>query len=130
VDKLDTRFYQDLCENSVKNQWIVYIWGRILNLSFMKPTFDNTKEVLVQLNQWMTTVKHDRYNKNDVFTIIFINHLFSQVISRYSKSILSLPKIDNIMDFIFSLQKQNDRTPFREEMTRFIQQMERRSTMF
>ncbi len=130
MDKLDTRFYQDLCENSVKNQWIVYIWGRILNLSFMKPTFDNTKEVLVQLNQWMTTVKHDRYNKNDVFTIIFINHLFSQVISRYSKSILSLPKIDNIMDFIFSLQKQNDRTPFREEMTRFIQQMERRSTMF
>jgi hypothetical protein len=91
----------------------------------MKPAFDNTKEVLVKLNQWMEIVKHDRYDENDVFTIIFINHLFNHVISRYSKSFLSLPKIENIMDFILSLRKQNDGTPGREEMTRLIQQVER-----
>lgn len=125
VDTLDYNFYRDLCEKSSKNQWIIYTWERILNLSFMKPAFNNTKEVLMKLNQWMETVEHDRYNENDVFTITLINQLFKHVISRYSKSILSLPKIENIMDFILSLQKENDGTPFREEMTRFIQQVQR-----
>ena len=124
LDKLDYNFYRDLCERSVKNQWIIYSWERILHLSFMKPAFGQYQRSLVKLDQWLEIVKHDRYNENDVFTIIFINHLFSQVISRYSKSILSLPKVENIMDFILSLRKQNDGTPVRAEMARFIQQVE------
>ena len=125
MDKLDGNFYQDLCEKNAKNQWTIYTWERILNLSFIKPTFDNNKDVLVKLNQWMKTAKHDRYNENDVFTIILIDHLFNQVILRYSKSILSLPKIENIINFILSLPKQKDEIPIRNEMTHFIEQVER-----
>ena len=119
VNKLDVDFYRDLCERSVENEWTIYAWERILHLSFMKPAFANAKEFLVKLNEWMKTVKHDRYDDNDRFTIILINHLFNQVISRHAKLIWSLPKVENIMDFILSLRKQNN------EMDYFIQQVER-----
>lgn len=118
VNKLDTDFYRDLCEKSERNPWVMYTGDQIFLLSFMKPAFANVKEVLSKLNEWMKVVKHDRYDENDRFTIILINHLFNQVISRRAKLIWSLPKIDNIMDFILSLRKQND------EVDRFIQQVE------
>ncbi len=124
-NKLDVGFYRDLCKQSEKNPWIIYTWDRILNLSFMKPAFQNTKEVLVKLNRWMEIVKHDRYNKDDIFTIIFISQLFNQVVSRYTKSVLSLPKIENIMNFILSLRDQNNGDHAHEEMSRFIAQAER-----
>ncbi|CAF4334120.1 unnamed protein product, partial [Adineta steineri] len=56
------------------------------------------------MNDWMKNVKHDIYNKTDIFTIILVDKLFELVLSKYSRSILLLPNIDTIMNFIICMR--------------------------
>ncbi|CAF1180009.1 unnamed protein product [Adineta steineri] len=102
--KFDQRTYQYLCDNHQNNPWSIYIWSKIVHLSLLKMLNNNHIDILVKMNDWMKNIKHDIYNKTDIFTIILVDKLFELVLSKYSRSILLLPNIDTIMNFIISMR--------------------------
>ena len=103
--KLTRSIYQDLCDRHSNNHWTMYIWHRITDLSLIKSKPDNASEMLTNLNVWMETATHDTYQPGDTLTIIFIGNLFEAVIFKHINSILTLPKIDHIVDFIVHIRK-------------------------
>jgi hypothetical protein len=62
--------------------------------------------MLWKINTWMKTVKHDVYNINDTLTIILVINLFELIIVKYTKSILSLPNIEDIIKFVLYTRKE------------------------
>lgn len=103
--KLDQNIYEYLCNSHQHNHWIIYVWTRIVRLSLLKINNENSNDSLKNLNQWLKNVKHDIYDSNDILTIIFLRELFDIIISKYTKSILSLPNIDIIMKYILSIRQ-------------------------
>jgi hypothetical protein len=101
--------YHNLCVIHHNNPWSIYIWSRILHLSFIKFEVAKSNQILVALNEWMNDVKHDIYDKNDILTIIFVKNIFEIVITKHIKSISSLPNIGSILRYI--LRARDDQTP-------------------
>ena len=118
--KLNRSIYQDLCDRHSNNRWTMYIWHRITDLSLIKSKRDNPNEMLTKLNAWMETVKHDTYQAGDTLTIIFIGNLFEAVIFKHINSILALPKIDHIVDFIVQMRKDGVQRINSEHVDNFI----------
>ena len=104
--KLTRSIYQNLCDLHGNNRWTMHIWHRITHQSLIKSKRDNPNEMLTKLNVWMETVNHDTYQAGDTLTIIFIGNLFEAVIFKHINSILALPKIDHIVDFIVQIRKE------------------------
>ena len=104
VSRISGEIYRSLYENPKNNHWTIYIWNRLLRLSFLKASQDNTNGTLSKLNTWMHLVKHDVYDPADLLTISFVVNLFELILFKQIKSILSLPKIDSIMNFVLALQ--------------------------
>ena len=52
----------------------------------------------------MHLVKHDVYDPADLLTISFVVNLFELILFKQTKSILSLPKIDSVMNFVLALK--------------------------
>ena len=98
-------YYQDLCDRHSNNRWTMYIWHRITHQSLTKSKRDNPNEMLTKLNTWMKSVNHDTYQAGDTLTILFIGNLFEPVIFKHINSILTLPKMDHIVDFIVQSRK-------------------------
>jgi hypothetical protein len=103
--KLDQDTYGYLCNNHQNNQWIIYVWSRIVHLSLLKTVKDNPNLTLVKLNEWMKNVKHDIYNPNDILTIIFVKNLFEVIIIKHMKSMLLLPNIETIIKYVISIRE-------------------------
>jgi hypothetical protein len=103
--KLDHEIYQYLCNHHQENRWIIHIWTRIMHLSLLKLINDNPIDILVKLNEWMKNIKHEIYDSQDILTLIFIQNLFEILIIKYTKSILSLPNVEIIFHWIFSIQR-------------------------
>ncbi|CAF3174741.1 unnamed protein product, partial [Rotaria sp. Silwood2] len=118
--KLDQETYKYLCENHQNNPWAIYIWSRILHLSLSNMLNNNHADILFKINDWMKKVKHHIYNPTDIFTIILVNKLFELVLIKYSKSILLLPNIDIIMNFIISMRENTSRRIDVQQINNFI----------
>ena len=101
---LDYDIYQYLCNHHQNNTWIIYIWTRIIHLSILKLINNNSNDILLKLNQWMKNIKHEIYDSKDILTIIFISKLFDIIIIKYIKSILLLPDIEILMNFILLIR--------------------------
>ncbi|CAF2053256.1 unnamed protein product, partial [Rotaria magnacalcarata] len=117
--------YNYLCNNHLNNRWTLYIWRRLIYLSILKSKAENTNEILLKMNEWMHMVKHDSYNINDTLTIILIINLFELVIVKCIKSVLSLPKINIIMDFLFNTRKEQLHLMDNKQVDEFIQDAEK-----
>jgi len=91
-----------------------------MNLSILKSKSGNSNNLLLKLNQWMIDVKHHVFHINDTLTIIFIAHLF-EIIIKDTKSVLSLPDIPCIIDFIFNIRNEQINGINTHEMNNFIQ---------
>jgi hypothetical protein len=117
--------YQYLCDNHRNNRWTIYIWKRILHLSILKAKTENTNEMLVKLNGWMTLVKHDVYDINDTLTIILVINLFELIIVKYTKSLLSLPNIESIVNFILHTRHEQLHQLDTKQVDEFIQNGQR-----
>ncbi|CAF3146041.1 unnamed protein product, partial [Rotaria sp. Silwood2] len=102
--KLGRETYKYLCENHENNPWTIYIWTRIIDLSFSKILNNNHIDILIKINDWMKDVQHDIYNPTDILTIILVIKLFELALMKYSRSILMLPYINIIMSFIISMR--------------------------
>ncbi|CAF4734743.1 unnamed protein product, partial [Rotaria sp. Silwood2] len=61
-------------------------------------------DILSKINNWMKDVKHSTYSAKDIFTIILVKKIFELVLVKYSKSILLLPNIDIIINFIIAMK--------------------------
>jgi hypothetical protein len=59
----------------------------------------------MKLNEWMKNIKREIYDSQDSLTLIFIQNLFELMITKYIKSILLLPNIEIIMQWIFSIKE-------------------------
>jgi hypothetical protein len=95
--------YQRLCEIHRDNRWSIHIWSRIVTLSLMKSETAKPNEMLTKLNEWMINVKHDN---NDILTTIFVKNVFEIVIVKHMKSILSLPNIGSIVEYILRARQE------------------------
>ena len=93
--------YEKLCDNHQNNRWTIYIWSRIVNLALGKANYDNPSEILINMNKWMNDIKHNVYKADDALTIIFVISVFETIIVKYTKSVLLLPNIESIIEFIF-----------------------------
>ena len=92
--------YQVLCDAHHENNWSLYIWSKIIHLSFIKSDSSKPNDILQPLNQWMVDVKHDTYDAKDTLTNIFVKKAFELVIAKQMKSITSLSNIDVIIQYI------------------------------
>ena len=98
--------YQYLCHHHRNNRWTIYIWRKLIQLSILKSTkIENTNHTLFKINDWMNLVKHNIYDLNDTLTNIFVICLFETIIIKNIKSVLSLPNIPLIIDFILHLRQ-------------------------
>ncbi|CAF3709437.1 unnamed protein product [Rotaria sp. Silwood1] len=116
--------YNYLCNNHQNNRWTIYIWKKMIELSIIKSKAENMNEMLFKLNEWMNIVKHNVYNINDTLTIILIISLFELIIVKYTKSILSLPNINNIIDFILQARQEQIHQIDTKQVDEFIQNAE------
>jgi len=103
--KLDHDTYKYLTTHHQNNPWIIHIWTQIIHLSLLKLINENPYDTLLKLNEWMKNVKHNIYDSTDILTIIFVRKIFEIIIIKHIQSISSLPNIEIIMNFIFSIRK-------------------------
>jgi hypothetical protein len=122
--RLTHHAYRNLHNIYQDNRWTRFVWSRIMDLSILKSKSGNSNNMLLKLNQWMIDVKHDVFHTNDILTIIFIGHLF-EIIIKDTKSVLSLPNIPCIIDFIFNIRKEQTNGINTQEMDEFIQSGQR-----
>ena len=92
--------YQYLCDHHQNNRWTIYIWKRLIQLSIFKSKTEDSNNMLLKINDWMNLVKHNIYDLSDTLTNIFVICLFETIIFKNIKSVLSLPNIPLIIDFI------------------------------
>ena len=118
--KIDQDTYRYLCNYHNNNKWTIYIWSKIVNLSVLKVTRDNVSATLEQLDNWMRTVRHDKYNADDILTIIFVQNLFEFLITKNIKSVVSLPNIELIVRFIIGMKDQHGNMVNAKEIDSFI----------
>jgi len=104
--KIDQDVYRSLCNNHQNNQWTIYVWSRVIQLSLSKTVKENLNMTLFKLNEWMKIVKHDVYHPNDILTIIFVKYLFELIIVKYTNSIIILPSIETIIKFVIAIKEQ------------------------
>jgi hypothetical protein len=69
----------------------------------------------------MRTVKHDVYNINDTLTIILVIDLFELIIVKYTKSVLSLPNIEPIVNFIIQIRQEQFRQLDTKQVDEFME---------
>jgi hypothetical protein len=77
--------------------------------------------MLVKLNDWMSVVKHNVYDITDTLTIILVINLFELIIVKYTKSVLSLPKIEFIVNFILHSRQEQLHQLDTKQVDEFIQ---------
>ncbi|CAF1096514.1 unnamed protein product [Rotaria sordida] len=116
--------YHYLCNNHQNNRWTIYIWRRLIHLSILKLKAENTNDMLFKLNEWMKIVGHNVYNINDTLTIILIINLFELIIVKYTKSVLSLPNINIIINFILHTRQEQLYQMDIKQVDEFIQNAE------
>jgi hypothetical protein len=97
--------YQNLCKIHHNNCWSIYIWAKLVNLSFLRSEITKPNEILVRLNGWMNNVDHNIYDDNDNLTIMFIKNIFEIIIAKHIKSVLLLSNIDSILQYILSIRE-------------------------
>ncbi|CAF2853187.1 unnamed protein product [Rotaria sp. Silwood2] len=124
VRYLNENVYYYLCNNHQNNRWTIYIWRRLTHLSILKSKAETTNEMLFKLNEWMNMVKHNVYNIDDTLSIILIINLFEFIIVKYTKSILSLPNINIIIDFILHARQEQLHQMDTKQIDEFIQNAE------
>ena len=115
--QIDENTYEYLCNNHQNNKWTIYIWSRIVNLSVLKVTKDNS--TLVQLNDWLRTVRHEKYNSDDILTIIVVQNLF-EVLIIHTNNIISLPNIELIVRFVIAMKDQHEERINVQKINSFI----------
>ncbi|CAM4822618.1 unnamed protein product [Rotaria magnacalcarata] len=118
--KLDQDTYKYISENHENNPWAIYIWSRIVHLSLSKMFNSSHIDILTNMDDWMKKVECDIYKPTDIFTMILMNQLFQLIIVKYSKSILSLPNVVTIMNFIISMRENTSERIATSEINKFI----------
>ncbi|CAF2672999.1 unnamed protein product [Rotaria sp. Silwood2] len=113
--------YQVLNKIHSNNRWSIYIWSKLISLSLSKTEVDKWKETLAELNEWMIIVKHDIYDPNDTLTIIFVKNIFDIVISKHTKSLLSVWNIGTILNYILCGRQSNHNLLNTKQVDDFIQ---------
>jgi len=58
----------------------------------------------------LKNVGHNVYNADDTLTINLVINVLELIIAKYANSVISLPNIDNILDFVLKA-KQDQLTP-------------------
>ena len=118
--RVDSTTYQTLCNTHQNNRWTLYIWSRIMHISLQNLSNNNSTELLSILNDWMKDIGHETYDQNDILTIIFVNKLFDLFLSRHTRSILSLPLIDAIMNFVIGISNEPTTEEVPESINAFL----------
>ncbi|CAF1142456.1 unnamed protein product, partial [Adineta ricciae] len=106
--KLDRNSYQYLCDNHRNNPWIIHIWSRILNISFSKMINIDSNQILAKIDDWLKTVQHNVPVADDILTNMLVYQLCDIFLFRTTRSILSLPRISVIIDFIIAIAERED----------------------
>jgi hypothetical protein len=99
--RMNSSDYQILKDNHQPNKWSIYIWSRIVYLSFIKSEMTESNEILVSLDNWLNTTKHNVYVKEDYLTIILVKNIFEIIIQKSINFIFSLPNISTTIQYIF-----------------------------
>ncbi|CAF1202439.1 unnamed protein product [Didymodactylos carnosus] len=118
--QLNHHDYRNLCNTYEDNRWTNFIWSRIMYLSILKSKSGKSNNMLLKLNQWMIDVKHDTFNIKDTLTNIIIVNLF-EIIIKDVESVLALPNIPSIIDFIFRIKNEEIHGINLKEINNFIQ---------
>jgi hypothetical protein len=121
LNNFNTTVYQYLCEHHQDNRWTIYIWKQLICLSIRKSKPEDTNDMLWKINNWMKIVKHNVYHPQDTLTIILVINLFELIIVKYTKSILSLPNIEDIIQFVFHSHKEQLHELDAKQVNEFIQ---------
>jgi hypothetical protein len=121
LHNFNSNVYQYLCDNHRNNRWTIYIWKRLIHLSILKSKPENTNEMLLKLNDWMSLVKHNVYNINDTLTIILVINLFELTIVKHTKYVLSLPNIEFIVNYILNSRQEQLHELDTKQVDEFIQ---------
>ncbi|CAF1676006.1 unnamed protein product, partial [Adineta ricciae] len=108
--QLTQRDYQSLCESHQNNKWLLYIWSKLVSLS-MSNLIANDCEyfILEQLNKWMVTIQHEKYQDTDPLTVTFVYSVFESLIYKQIKSLILLPNIQTIISYIMDAGNANSR---------------------
>ena len=117
--------YRHLCDNHRNNRWTIYIWRRLIQLSVLRSKTENANQILFRLNEWLNSVKHNVYKIDDTLTIILVINLFELIIVKYTKSILSFPNIEIIIDFILHARQEQLHQMDTNQVDQFIQNAEK-----
>ncbi|CAF1115313.1 unnamed protein product [Rotaria magnacalcarata] len=123
--KLNRDDYQNLCEIHQNNGWSLYVWSKFVYSSVSNVDINFSNEILVQLNQWIVEVRHDKYQDNDPLTTIFVNSVFECVIFKHSKSLLSLPDIQSMIRYILHARDAKSRWINKEKIDEFVETVQR-----
>ena len=103
--KINTYDYNALCNAHHQNPWSIYIWSRIVHLSFFKSDTTKSHDILVSTDKWMINVKHKTFDTNDTLTIIFVKYMFEIIIVKHIKSVLLLSNIDSLLQYILCIKE-------------------------
>ncbi|CAF1320857.1 unnamed protein product [Rotaria magnacalcarata] len=119
--KVNRDNYQSLCDIHKNNSWSLYIWSKFTYLSISNLDIKSSDEILMLFNQWLVEVEHDKYQDNDPLTTIFVNCIFECIISKQSKSVLSLPDIKPIIRYILHARDAESRWINKEKVDEFVE---------
>jgi hypothetical protein len=119
--KLDRDTYQYLCDHHQNNPWTLYIWSRILNLSFSKMTSMNSNELLSKMDDWLKTIQHHIPSPDDVLTLMLVYQLVDGFLLKNARSMLSLPKIPTIISFVIAMREDKSETFDAQPINAFVQ---------
>ncbi|CAF2171220.1 unnamed protein product [Rotaria magnacalcarata] len=97
---LDELTYQSLCEKHNKNRWAIYIWTKCVHLGLLKSHMKNPHDIIVKVNEWMSKVQHTVFTGTDTLTTIFAIEIFEFIIIKNMDSVMSLPNIELILNFV------------------------------
>ncbi|CAF1176839.1 unnamed protein product [Adineta ricciae] len=92
--------YEELCSAHQNNQWSLYIWSKIVYSSAINVDFTKDSELLIAMNERLVEVQ--RCQTNDIFTRIFVKSLFECVMKKHSKSLLWLPNIQPMIEYVLN----------------------------
>lgn len=117
---IDRKTYDDLISNYQRHPWSGHIWSRICHLSFSKMTGNKSIETLSKMNRWIQAVQHHIYSPTDNFTIIFIIKVFDLVLERCLTSVLLLPNISNLINYIIAMKQDPSARQYQNRIETFL----------
>lgn len=117
--------YEYLSKYHENNRWIIYVWNRLMQLSFLKVKQEKIVEALSKLDQWMNRVKDGIHHPEDVLMISIVVNLFQHVLLPLNRSLVSLPKMDHIVKYLLPVRDDEIFGLMKDDIPSFIRRIEK-----